>query len=250
MSSQQAKQYHSINIGNKNTWDNWHLVPTSRPLVNPPQVKTHYVDLPGSHGSIDLTEVLTDHVVYTSRQGEWEFYVINSGQVVYNSSYAAWYNRYSEIMEYVHGQELRVVLDDDPAFYYKGRLSVNNWQSNKGNSVITINYLLEPYKKQIYDTGDDWLWDPFNFETDIIRSYKNLPIKNGTIVEYVLTTTISDIPIITCSNTGMSVVFQGTTYQLKRGKNIMNGMNFVTGTNRLTFSGSGRVTIEATGGLL
>lgn len=35
--------YHSITIGEKNTWDDWHLIPTSRPLVNPPSVNTHLI---------------------------------------------------------------------------------------------------------------------------------------------------------------------------------------------------------------
>ena len=250
MSSDQAKQFHSITIGDKNTWDDWHLVPSSRPLVNPPEVKTHYVDLPGGNGSIDLTEVLSDRVVYTSRNGSWEFYVINSGQVVYGSQYDMWYERYTEIMEYLHGQKYRVILDDDPGYYYYGRLSVSNWESAKGNSILTISYVLEPYKKKLYAFGDKWLWDPFNFETDVIRNYKNL-IVNGTLnVEYICTTSITDTPIFSCSASGMTATFGGVTYTLKRGINTMDGIHFASGTNIITFRGNGRVTIEVTGGLL
>ena len=36
--------YHSIIISGKNTYDEWGLVPMSRPVVNPPTVKTTYVD--------------------------------------------------------------------------------------------------------------------------------------------------------------------------------------------------------------
>ena len=27
--------YHSITIGDKNTWDDWHLIPATRPLFHP-----------------------------------------------------------------------------------------------------------------------------------------------------------------------------------------------------------------------
>ena len=51
--------YHSITIGTKNTWDDWHLIPKSRPLVNPPSVKTNVVDIPGGDGALDLSTALS-----------------------------------------------------------------------------------------------------------------------------------------------------------------------------------------------
>ena len=63
--------YHSINFGNKNTWDDWRLIPTSRPVFLPPDVKKVLVDLPGSDGVIDLTESLTGYVKYGNRKGSF-----------------------------------------------------------------------------------------------------------------------------------------------------------------------------------
>ena len=45
--------YHSITIGSKNTWDDWYLIPSSRPVVNPPKPKTKYIDIPGADGHLD-----------------------------------------------------------------------------------------------------------------------------------------------------------------------------------------------------
>ena len=250
MSSDQAKSFHSITIGEKNTWDDWHLVPSSRPLVNPPTVKTHYVNLPGADGSIDLTEVLSGKPVYTSRQGSWDFLVINSGQVVYNSNYGVWQERYTEVMSYLHGQKFKVILDDDPGYYYSGRLSVDQWKPGDHNSTITIKYIFEPYKKTINDMADDWLWDPFNFETGVIRTYKNLSINGTTAIDYIITTSIAESPIITTNNKDMYVSFNGVTYPLERGENVINAIQLTEGTNRLIFTGNGLVTINVTGGLL
>lgn len=154
--------YHSITIGDKNTWDDWHLIPASRPLFNPPSVKTNYVDIPGGDGMLDLTTALTGHPTYSNRTGSWTFYVQNG--------FKDWTALYSEIMVYLHGQHLKAVLEDDPAYYYEGRFSVNQWKSDPQWSQIVIDYNVGPYKKEIGNTGSDWLWDPFNFETGIIRS--------------------------------------------------------------------------------
>lgn len=148
MSSDQAKSYHSINIGEINTWDDWHLVPSSRPLVNPPQPKTNYMAIPGGDGAMDMTTALTSRVNYGARTGSWHFIVVNPGQLPSSVPFTGWTALYSEIMAYLHGKWLRVVLDDDPDYYYEGRLSVSDWTSGKGNSTITINYMLKPYKKR------------------------------------------------------------------------------------------------------
>lgn len=250
MSSEQAKSFHSITIGNKNTWDDWHLVPTSRPLVTPPPVKTHFVEIPGSDEIIDLTDVLAGRPVYGNRTGSWEFLVINSGQLEPNSDYGEWHERYSTIMAYLQGREHEAILDDDPGYYYEGRFTVGSWSSQKGNSIITISYNVDPYKRDVYGANTRWLWDPFNFETGVIRSYKNMVVRNSLTVKYISTGVISSIPIITTSASGMTVQFDGTTYNLKKGANTMQFMHFEEGENRLVFTGNGRITIEAIGGIL
>ena len=75
--------YHSITFGDKNTWDDWHLIPSSRPLFNPPTPKTKYQDIPGANGKLDLSEALTGYPVYDNRIGSFEFYVMNGYQEWY-----------------------------------------------------------------------------------------------------------------------------------------------------------------------
>lgn len=153
---------HSITFGNKHTFNDWKLMPTSRPLFNPPPPKTKYTDLPGGNGSIDLSDSLTGYPVFENRTGTLEFIVLNG--------YRNWSNRYMEIMEYLHGRKMRAVLDDDPAFFYEGRFTVSEWESNNDGtwSVIKIDYNVNPYKWSLAGTSEPWLWDPFNFETGVI----------------------------------------------------------------------------------
>ena len=158
-------QVKSVKLNGINTWKDWHLIPTSRPLFNPPKVKSNYIELPGANGSIDATQVLSSYIYYQNREGTNEFYVANG--------FGDWATRFSDIMNYLHGKKVKVILDDDPGFYYRGRLAVNQWKSEKDFSKIAIDYVLEPYKYELLSTNDDWLWDPFNFYTGIIRKKSN-----------------------------------------------------------------------------
>lgn len=181
--SDQSKAYHSITFGGKNTWDDWHLVPTTRPVFNPPKPKYKTLDIPGGDGLLDVSELLTGYPVYENRTGSFEFLVVNG--------YNEWFIAYSNIMDYLHGQKLRAVLDDDPDYFYEGRYSVNQWKSDKHYSLITIDYSVSPYKQSVLSSTDEWLWDPFNFRTGIAltRRFKNIPVTE----EYVPHTFLDDI---------------------------------------------------------
>lgn len=233
--------YHSITIGDKNTWDDWHLIPATRPLFNPPTVKENMVNIPGGDGVLDLTASLAGRPTYNNRTGSWTFYVQNGFQ--------DWSVLYSEIMVYLHGQTFKAILEDDPAYFYEGRFSVNQWKSNKDYSQIVINYNVGPYKKEINNTGSDWLWDPFNFETGIIRNYKNLSVLTSLTV-VVEGDMMDSVPVIIASASGMQVTYEGKTYSLRKGANTIPQIVLHSGENTLIFAGQGTITIENTGGRL
>ena len=236
--------YHSVTYGEKNTWDDWHLIPTSRPLFNPPGIKTSYLDIPGANGIIDLTESLTGYPVYENRTGSQEYIVLNS--------YKPWDVIYSEIMNYLHGQRMKAVLEDDKAFYYEGRFSVNQWKSDKNWSLITIDYDVYPYKKELNSSAEDWLWDPFDFETGIINDFKSVEVENSVSVivigrqEYISPTFTIDSD----DGSGMDVVFESETYHMNDGINLNPNIIIKPGENNFTFTGSGTFSIDYRGGSL
>lgn len=139
--------YHSVTFGNKNCYDEWRLVPSSRPVINPPKLKVQYVDIPGADGSIDLTESLAGRPVFEDREGSLEFIVLNDFNVD-NYDYN-WIDVYTSIMQYLHGQRMTLILEDEPDYYYEGRFTVNSWKSDQNNSTITIDYRLSPYKYRV-----------------------------------------------------------------------------------------------------
>lgn len=136
-------RFHSVNFGNMNTWVNWHLVPASRPYIEPPEVKTETLEIPGADGSLDFTGALNG-IRYKDRQGTMEFIMM--------PGYGKWSDRYSAIMNYLQGQKMRIILDDDPTYYYYGRVSVTAFDVGDQYTTITISYFVDPYKRLISNT--------------------------------------------------------------------------------------------------
>lgn len=232
--------YHSITIGNKNTWDDWHLIPKTRPLFSSPPVKFNYIELSGTDSLLDLTTVMSGKPLYGNRSGSWTFIVENG--------FMDWATLYSEIMVYLHGQKLKAILEDDPNYYYEGRFSVNDWKSNPDWSEIVIDYNVGPYKKHLLGS-DDWLWDTFNFETDTIRYYKNLVV-DGSLDVVVIGDMMDAVPVLVSSAANMKLIYNGTTYNLDRGANQFRDVVISTGENNLRFVGNGTISINIIGGRL
>ena len=224
--------YHSLIISGKNTFDEWGLVPTSRPAVAPPEVKTTCVDLPASHGVLDYTTVLLAEPPYGQRKGSWEF-ALRPGD--------RWASVYSSVLNYLHGVRHTVILEDDPAFRYVGRLTVNSWKSDPGYSLLTIDYDLDPFKYSVNASDDtDWLWD--ELFVDVIR-YGRFTVSGTKYRNFVNTGLKAAIPTFTCA-APMTVEFDGSTYGLVAGKNYNAGLALRPGDNIMVFTGNGDVTVS------
>ena len=139
-----------------NTWSDWHLVPTERPTVKPPEPKYSYTEIQASDGKLDSTDFPNGYPSYNNRVGSWEFYLMNSLGTL-NTYYGTWYDRYSEIMNAIQGREVKVYLDDQPDYYYVGRIHVSDHNPERTWSKITIDYDLFPYKYSVddYGTGEE-----------------------------------------------------------------------------------------------
>ena len=237
--------------GGKNTWADWYLIPSSRPVFNPPAPKTKYVEIPGADFHLDLSTSLTGEMTYEGRQGTLDF-IVDNGQL---SNYHAnqWSVLYSDIMDYLHGKLMRATLEDDPYFCYEGRFSVNSWKSNEHNSEISINYIVSPYKYETNSSLEDWKWDTFNFEHGIIREYKDLRV-DGSLDFVIIGRKMAVTPTFEIKLDNlfekMEVVFNGNTYTLSEGTSRIVDIRTVSGNNYLTFKGNGTVSIDYRGGCL
>lgn len=144
--------YHSLTFTkgstSRNTWTNWHLIPSSRPTVARPSPAYKYIEIPGMDGSIDISGYLTGKPYYSDCTGSFEFYVAND--------YAVWTELKRILSTFLDGSEMQMVMEDDPDYYYSGRFFMSEWKSEETNSVITIEYRVKPYKYRVSDGGKVW----------------------------------------------------------------------------------------------
>lgn len=149
---------HYKDSGFHNTWDYYGLVPQNVPVINPPEVQENTIEVPGSNGIVDLTDVLVGHPLYFNRSGSLEFFVDHT-----HETYTTWENLYDRLLNDLHGMNKKIILTDAKGFYYEGRLKINQWKTDKMCSSVTLDYNFAPYKRMLFTTYEDWLWDPFDF---------------------------------------------------------------------------------------
>lgn len=219
-------------FGGKHTYNDFGLIPKSKITFAPPDVKTTLVDVPEADGILDYTGLLTGKVAYGNRQGTLEFIVLTDDDYL---------SVYSQVLLHFHGQKMNIVLDDDPLFFYTGRLSVNKWKSVEGASTIAIDYDLEPYKQSFVSTGSlDWLWNDL---FDNIIYYGEFKVSGSKIRNLINPSGGSVSPDFTCS-AEMTMELNGVTYTLPRGFSASTGVILESGSNIATFHGTGAVLVD------
>lgn len=126
----------------KHTWTDWYLIPSTRPVISQPSANYKYVDIPGKDGSLDFSSYLVGRPTYTDRSGTLTFYVDND--------HGNWATRKANIASFLNGQKiLKMILTDDPNYYYLGRFYFKDWQTGDAFSTISIDYRVNPYKYQV-----------------------------------------------------------------------------------------------------
>jgi len=258
--------YHSVHFdlsdGSKryDTYTSFHLIPDGRPDVASPGVKTNYVDIPGTNGSLDYTEALNG-LTYQNRTGSWEFYVLND----YGKSDQAWAVRWKDLMKKLHGQYFdRIWLEDEGvkksdgtftrSWYYQGRISVNEWKSDPQFSKVVLDYTLEPYKRREAGSSTEWLWndlfasgtvDPFiKYGTFTVSKSKVRIVVNGDLDDN------SQVPVTTYCSTPMTLERMGKpTITLPAGE-TENAFVLGPGPNYMVFKGNGTVTLSYDGSMM
>ena len=229
-------------VGNKqiHSCKDWNLAFGSY-TISSPESKTYTVDIPGMDGVLDLSESLTGDIQYKNRKITLNFSIISSlfKQPV----------DFSKIYNCLHGRTVKLIFDNDPSFYWIGRLSVSTYQEAYLLGSISIECDIEPYKYERYSSIEPWLWDTFNFEQDIIREYKDLQI-SGKLELNIPGRRKTIYPVFTAS-TEMKVTFNNVSYTIPANKSIqLLDVGLKEGDNILIIEGNGTITIDYRGGSL
>lgn len=226
-------------FGDKHSTKDWGVYPSIRPEIGLPETNTNYVEIPYSNVTLDFTEVLTGFPTYRNREITWKFLYIGKRE--------DWSNKYSEIARDAHGKRLKIIMDEDPSYYYMGRCEMESWESDRLSSTITIKATCEPFKYELKSSLEDWLWDPFDFDTDVAREYKDLEI-DGTYELEIFAADMPESPEFIVAGS-VTVEIYGNTYSLPEGHSKISGLT-ITRDTTIIFAGKGTVSVDYKGGHL
>ena len=190
------------NTGKKHTYVDFGLFPAGKPVITPPEAKTHYVDIPGADGTLDFTDKLTGEVYYEDREISLPYKIPGDRE--------KWDSVWHSVLNFLHGKRKRLAIDEDcggrimqvyddvhdrwvqtdciegkRGGYYVGRFSVNEPEYHDNSAYLTITGTVYPYRIDFLSTTDDWIWDSFNFYTGVIRNYKDITVSNSRTVTIV-----------------------------------------------------------------
>lgn len=214
---------HSITFGEKNTWTDWHLIPSSRPVVATSSQKTSYQDLPGENGSLDLSDYLSGDPIFGNREGSFEF-------VVDHDKWDDWENARFQIANYLRGKEMRMVLMDDPLWYYSGRFAMENWRNGQNYSLVNIKYTVRPFKYRI-EARDE-------LKNISVKDLKTVTVEGSVACES---------PTFIVSNAGQDGLFLSCDegwFNLPNGETKITDLKLRPGAHILSFHGTGTITID------
>ena len=100
--------------------------------------KTHFIDIPGGDGSIDATEA-DGTIHYQDREFQFTFTVMPGDKLTFEE-------RQTVVARALHGKRFEIVLDKDPEYFWRGRVWIDDYASNKRLRQIAIVARVSPYK--------------------------------------------------------------------------------------------------------
>lgn len=211
-----------ISFGNYHSYDDFGLILTKK-VISAPNPKTHYVDIEGADGSLDFSEAFGE-VKFERRDLEFEFTSLVPR--------VEFWDKFTEIQNALHGKSFHIIDDEDPDYYYVGRVIIDKWSIDKVIGSFTMKVSAEPYKYHLRETQ----------RTETITGTKTVVYKNDRM---------SVVPTISVS-APMTIVFGSKTMTIDIPDTdfIPIDVIFVEGNNVFTVTGEGTLTVRYQEGAL
>lgn len=204
-----------VRFGGLHSYYEWGLILSSKE-IKAPKPKTKEIEIEGSDGVLDYTEYFGG-VKYENRTLSFTFYKTN---IVPDGFLAL----FSVVQATIHGKKLQIILDDDPAHFYYGRVTVNEWKSNKRLGEIVIEVDAEPYKQETWET----------VVTQEVVSNANIVLENGQMP--VVPTITTDSEFLIAFN-GHNAIYPAGTFQIPEVElGAWSNNIYVEGTGTITFT--------------
>ena len=203
-----------ITFGSYHSYRDLRLILESKEMGSP-AIKVRKVDVEGADGALDYTDF------FGEAKYENATHKFNFSTIVPQNEFLS---QFSQVKNALHGKKLPVILDDDPDFFYLGRLSVSPFSSSKAVGTLSIESDCEPYKMKI---------SPTVISVTV----------NGTQVITLPNSRKRAVPEVRIeAESGLNIVYQvGNVWDLSSGTYTLPELELVEGDNIVTVTGTGTI---------
>lgn len=203
-----------ITFGEYHSYRDLHLILAKKEMGAPP-VKEKKIDIDGADSDIDYTDYFGEPK-YGNATHKFDF-----STMVPQTDFLS---QFSLVKNALHGKKLRIILDDDPSYYYVGRIHCQPFTSARGIGYINIECDCEPYKYKIAPT----------VISRAIDGAETITLTNGR------KRAVPELTIQT--DTSLNIVYQGVNvWDLGSGSFTLPELELVEGDNLVTVTGTGSI---------
>lgn len=189
--------------------------------IGAPEVKQYTLDIEGADGQLDYTDYFGEPK-YQNVQHQFTFESIQPRN--------DFLTQFSTVKNAIHGKKGRIILDDDPSFFYVGRCFVSKFTNEKCIGHITVECDCEPYKYKMEKT----------VVSKAIAGTETVTLTNGRK---------RAVPTITTTAV-MTISFGGGSWTTNAGTFTIPELELVEGDNFVTVTGTGEITFTWQEGML
>lgn len=202
-----------ITFGQYHSYRDFSLILGEKEIAAP-KVKTIKIEIEGANSALDLTEFF----------GEPNFedvtHKFQFSTIVPQSEFLT---LYSTIKNAIHGKKLRVILDDEPDFFYIGRCFVSSFTSAKGVGTISIEADCEPWK---YKAEETTVTQTVSGEDIIVLANLRKRV----------------VPVVTITaESSLHIVFGSNIWDLGSGSYTLPELELTAGENTVAVTGTGTI---------
>lgn len=201
-------------------FDNYHsytdlgLILSSK-TIGAAEPKKELIEVPGADAPIDFTEFFGD-VKYNNRTHSFTFKILPPA--------SEFSGKYSDVLNKLHGRRMKIIDDDDPDFWYSGRVSVGDLEKEKNIATITVECECDPYKYRMNKT------------TKTVQVSGTQTVQLDNLRQHV-------VPLFN-STASITVEFEGSRYTVSTtGDFTIPELVLKEGTNEIKITGTAAVTI-------
>jgi len=205
-----------IRFNGLHTFDDLNLI-LGRKEIGTAPVKTEKTDIPGADGDLDQTDFFGEPK-FANRTIRFEFTA--------NTPASDFLSLYSRVTNALHGKKMRIILDDDPLYFYQGRCYIDKHTDEKGVAKIDIECDCNPYKLKKDITVSSQVLD---------GTAKTITLTNGR------KHAVPEVQIYTESGS-VRIEYLGSIWDLGAGVYTLPELELVQGENIVTVTGTGMIT--------